>query len=361
MGIFSSQPKEEEEEEYEPPSPTPIKFKGKLSVPIVLLYSYVGTGYHGLQFQDDVLTIEKELLDSISNAGLIPPKSYLNFSQINWREASRTDVGVHAAAQVVSFRVSKQKDMKIRDIAPHISKYLPHNSPIKIWKAISFSANFDAQKFADGRRYQYLMPLHTFKEQTDEHLQYIRDNILPHFIGIKKYHNYTKREKPGSKTCVRTIWEFEISHPFIIEDEKYVLWTIHGQSFMMNQIRKMLATALAVSYDLLSLENLDNTFTEERWALPRLPGDGLYLDKVEYKAQKKKYAKNGATWDVEFDDSRSSIEKWKKTVLYPRIAKLVKETDLFRKWINGVLLEYPIVLQSDERADFHKKRQNHDQ
>lgn len=362
MGIFFSQPEEKSDKSEESESETyqlpPRKFKGNLTVPIVLLYSYIGTGYHGLQYQDGQKTIEKDLFEAISNAGLIPPKSYLDKSQTKWSEASRTDAGVHCAAQVVSFMASLQDNMKVRDVAPLISKYLPRHSTITVWKAISFSRKFDAQKFADGRRYKYLMPLHAFKEQTDDHLQYLRDNVLPRFVGKKNFHNYTKRVNPNSKSNERTIWNFDISEPFKVSGEKYVLWTIHGQSFMLNQIRKMLATVLAVSYDLLTLENLDKTFTLEGWALNRLPGDGLFLDKVEYIAQKKKYGKIGQSWDVEFDDQQLSIEKWKETVLYPHIAARVKETDLFRIWIDDVLLAFPPVPNSDERAESEGKRKS---
>lgn len=344
MGNFFSKP--EVEKPKPKPRPTPRKFVENHWVPVVLLYSYVGTGYHGLQFNDQQPTIEKILLDAISDAGLIPPRAYYCLSKIKWNEASRTDVGVHAAAQVVSFKLSLPNGYKIRDVVPLISKYLPPDSPITIWKALSMSNNFNAQKFADGRQYKYLMPLHAFKEQTEKHLQYIRSEILPHFVGTKNYHNYTKRVTPQSERCKRTITKFDISHSFKINGEEYVLWTINGKSFMMNQIRKMLATVLAVSYGLLSLENLDNTFTLQRWSLSKLPGDGLFLDKVEYTANKKKYADH--SWDVEFDDSRLSVNNWKETVLYPKIAKLVEETDLFRNWIDNVLLVFPPAINNEE-------------
>ena len=355
MGSFFSVASHEKESDLENKN-AKQNARRPLNVSIVLLYSYVGTGYHGLQYNDGNHTIEEILFDTFEKSGLIPPKSYHNLNLLKWHEASRTDVGVHAAAQVLSCRVSLPEGFKIKDIPELLKMNSPKNSPLNFIKAIPTPFDrFDAQKFADGRRYQYLMPLHAFKDQTEEHLQYIRTQILPHFVGSKNYHNYTKRKFADSPSARRVIWKFDISEPFDINNEKYVLWTIHGQSFMMNQIRKMLATVLCVSYDLLSLENLDKTFTLERWALSILPGDGLFLDKVEYRGQKRKFA-NQPGKDVEFDAQRPIIEEWKNNKLFPSIAKLVAETDLFRKWINSVMKEFPPVPQTDEKAESEGKR-----
>ena len=80
MGNFFSKP--EVEKPKPKPRPTPRKFVENHWVPVVLLYSYVGTGYHGLQFNDQQPTIEKILLDAISDAGLIPPRAYYCLSKI---------------------------------------------------------------------------------------------------------------------------------------------------------------------------------------------------------------------------------------------------------------------------------------
>ncbi|OHS94525.1 tRNA pseudouridine synthase family protein [Tritrichomonas foetus] len=355
MGIFSSAAKE-------PPVPyletddddVDEEFQGPLNKAIVMLYSYVGTGCHGLQYNINQLTIETFLFRALGKAKLIPKDAYLNLNKIRWHEASRTDVGVHAATQTLSFRVHLADGIKAFEVCKMIQENMPPASPITV-HAVIFSQNFNAQRFADGRRYQYLMPLHTFKEQTKEHLQFINETILPHFVGTKNYHNYTKRISAKSESAIRTIWKFEISEPFKLNREQYVCWTIHGQSFMLNQIRKMIATALCVSYGLLSIDNLDKTFTEERWALSKLPGDGLFLDKVEYTAWKKKNGNKPGN-DVEFETFRPSVEKWKNDVLYPSITSHVAKTDLFRIWVNTVMKEFPPVPQDDNRAESEGKR-----
>ena len=130
---------------------------------------------------------------------------------------------------------------------------------------------------------------------------------------------------------------------------------------MINQIRKMLATVLSCVYGKLSLEELEMTFSTTKWALPRLPGDGLMLDRVEYPGFMKNSVRSeqftNPNKDVEFEIIRPQIEEWKNKVLFPHIAKYVKDNDIFRKWIYDVLLIYPPVPQNEMDEANQLKRQ----
>ncbi|KAH0786736.1 tRNA pseudouridine synthase A, mitochondrial [Histomonas meleagridis] len=326
------------------------------STPIALLYSYIGTGFHGLQYCEDHLAIENFLFDALIRAHLLPADAATNRGSSHWNEASRTDSGVHAAAQVVSFNVFNPKGNKIKNLPNLINSNMAQNSPIHVWAVISCNRTFNAQKFADARNYLYLMPFSALHEQTDEHLEMLRKDCLPLFEGTKNFHNYTKRVTPQSRTALRTILEFSVSDPFPINGEMFILWKIYGKSFMMNQIRKMLATVLSYSHQLITLDQLKITFTEERWALPKIPGDGLLLDKVEYTAIRDKLGsmRDHEMKDPEFNTYRPVIEKWKTTVLYPHIAEQMTSNEIFDKWVKYVLFQFPPLPQSDPRAQHHR-------
>ena len=51
------------------------------------------------------------------------------------------------------------------------------------------------------------------------------------------------------------------------------------------------------------------------------------------------------------------VEEWKNKVLFPHIAKYVKDNDIFRKWIYDVLLIYPPVPQNEMDEANQLKRQ----
>ncbi|OHT15517.1 tRNA pseudouridine synthase A, mitochondrial [Tritrichomonas foetus] len=348
-GFFSVPNKVDEEEEQSTIENKSYDYTGQTAVPIVICYSYIGTGYHGLQQNLDQKTIERDLLKVIVDSDLIDPDMIKYLSKIRWSQASRTDAGVHSAAQVVSFNSHFPPGMKLHQVLNLLNS--KNEFPSNIWfrSVISVGNQFNAQKYAEYRKYHYLMPLSAFR---DSNLNDIKEKVLPLFIGDKNFHNYTRKVSFNNPSAIRTITDFDISEPFEISGEKYVLWLIRGKSFMINQIRKMIATVLAVSYKVLTIEQLERTFSAEKWALARLPGEGLFLDKVEYpgfmSAARKRKDFEGSDKDVEFGNVRGEIEKWKKEVLFPHIAKLVKENDVFNNWIQNVLLLYPPHPASEE-------------
>lgn len=334
---------------------TPLKYTevSPSSTPVIILYSYIGTGYHGLQYCDTGhIAVENFLFDALSRAKLITGGSS-NRGALHWNQASRTDCGVHAAAQVLSFLVHLPVGGKIRDLPSIINSQMSNDSPIHVIAAASCTKAFNAQKYAEARNYLYLMPLSAFREQTEEHLEKVRKECLPLFIGTKNYHNYTKRITPTSPSAIRTILDFTVSSPFKLHGKQFVLFKIYGKSFMMNQIRKMLSSVLSFSHGLLNVEDIKRTFTEERWALSKVPGDGLLLDKVEYTSTRARLGSecNQASKDPEFTSYRDEVERWKTNILYPHISKLMIDNNIYSQWLKCVLYEFPPCPQSDPRSN----------
>lgn len=366
MGNTNSSPKDENLQEPKPVKDqnhhvSSIKTANKASsVPLVICYSYIGTGYHGLQLNLQQKTIEKDLLNILVDSKLIGPDAIKSLNKIKWKEGSKTDSGVHSAAQILTFNAHFTPGLKLKDVLPIMKSKTPKDVPIYFWSVISVGNNFNAHIYAEHRQYNYLMPLSTFG---DCDLNYLREKIFPLFVGRHNFHNYSKKISSDNVSAFKTITDFSISEPFDLspndnedDGEPYVLWYIRGNSFLINQIRKMLATVISVAHNLLTIEQLKDTFTDSKWALPRLPGDGLFLNKIEYtnfqqKSKKRKdYSEENK--DVEFNSVRLSIEKWKKNILFPHIAKIVKKDDIFNKWVNDCLLKYPpeIIREGNKKA-----------
>lgn len=315
--------------------------KDTSKVPLTVCYSYIGTGYHGLQQNMEMRTIEHDLFYALIACGLMEPNAYRNLSKIRWNEASRTDTGVHACAQVVTFFANFAPFWKVKQVAQMINAHLPKGSTIRVWSAITVGRVFQAQRFAEYRKYNYLLPLHILG--TDD-LDWVKKDILAKFVGEHNFHNYTKRVSADNPSAVRTITDFDVSEPFDLNGVKYVLFTIRGNSFMMNQIRKTLAMVLACSHKIVPPETIEQTFTMEKWAIPKLPGEGLMLDRVEYPGFRanSQRCENFVSpkKDVEFEANRGDIANWKTNVLFPHIAELVKREQTFEQWLESVLFVY---------------------
>lgn len=68
---------------------------------VALVAAYLGTGYHGVQLNENVNTIEDDLRQAIFKAGAMRESNFVDLRKIDWSRSSRTDKGVHAGCIVV--------------------------------------------------------------------------------------------------------------------------------------------------------------------------------------------------------------------------------------------------------------------
>ena len=71
---------------------------------IALFFGYNGDGYQGMQRNPGAKTIEDDLEKAIVLAGGIAETNAGDFGKVHWNRAARTDKGVSAVGQVVSFK-----------------------------------------------------------------------------------------------------------------------------------------------------------------------------------------------------------------------------------------------------------------
>jgi tRNA pseudouridine38-40 synthase len=94
---------------------------------VALLMSYSGHGYQGMQVNPGVPTIELDLLKALALSGAVSADNAMNTDKITFVRAARTDKGVHALGQCVSFKMIIEE----KDIIEKINRYLPPQ--IRVW------------------------------------------------------------------------------------------------------------------------------------------------------------------------------------------------------------------------------------
>ena len=119
-----------------------------------VMLGYCGTGYNGLQIQNEpgVKTIEKDLYEAFYKAGAISLENSLDLKKSGFQRTARTDKGVHAAGNVVSLKLIIE-DPQLKD---KINSYLPDQ--IRIWGIQRTTKGFDCRKMCSSRVYEYLLP-----------------------------------------------------------------------------------------------------------------------------------------------------------------------------------------------------------
>ena len=108
----------------------------------ILRISYDGTEYFGWQKQPNVPTVQGVIEHSLRK---------LFGKEIKTVGASRTDRGVHAIDQVVSFVAPKRYEPK--DLMRRLNKMLP--ADIAVWDSIVTEKTFNARFDCEGKIYRY--------------------------------------------------------------------------------------------------------------------------------------------------------------------------------------------------------------
>ena len=109
---------------------------------IVLVVEYDGTRYHGFQLQANLPTIQLEIEKALWE---------LTGERMRVGGASRTDAGVHAKGQVVSFRTGSSHSTLT--FVKGLNYYLPRDIAVK--EAHRVRDSFNVRRHAVSREYSY--------------------------------------------------------------------------------------------------------------------------------------------------------------------------------------------------------------
>ena len=107
-----------------------------------LTLAYDGSNYHGFQRQKNAVGIQQIVEKALSK---------LFGEEIKIAASGRTDTGVHAHAQVISF--ATEGTVPTDKIVQAMSSYLPED--IVVWKAEEVTVDFNARYSALAKRYVY--------------------------------------------------------------------------------------------------------------------------------------------------------------------------------------------------------------
>ena len=333
--------------------------KEKIKAPkrkYAIIHGYNGHDFCGNQKNKEVRTVEGVLETSLFKARYISECNFGNLSKIGWMRASRTDKGVSAVMNVVSCKLHKYPDELEKDMKEKVNKILPHD--IHIFRFIEMSEHFDAKENNNHREYHYILPTFMLEPKGDDYklpygqtkdtpMEEYKGNyefrispelhdkvklICKSFLGSKKYHNYTKKVAFSEAQSVRHIYEMTCDE-IITYDEKgieAIKFKIVGQSFLYNQIRKMIGMIIDLCREKKDLSYFENSFLSNKMEIPKAPAEGLYLRKIDYsKYNDRKLNKKNNIFVTEEDEAE--MEEFCKQ-LVQEISQFEEHERAFSKW-----------------------------
>ncbi|CAG8135910.1 unnamed protein product [Penicillium salamii] len=431
---------------------------------VALLLGYSGTGYSGMQLNEQARTIEGDLFSALVKVGAVSKANAADPKKSSFVRCARTDKGVHAAGNVVSLKMIVEDE----DIVQRINDQL--SPQIRVWGYEVTSKSFSCYQMCDSRVYEYLMPSHcllpphpstylgrkivqiaeekgeldavksrqeevaNYWNEVDE--QYIKpileslpediraivekslfqddqsrdaldptaeaeeplpasetpaetqpsepqvdesgeplpfvleprqraiidatkavkaaylkarrayrapatrinrlQECLSQYVGTSNFHNYTIQKAHNDPSAKRHIKSFKVNPtPIIIDGTEWLSLKVHGQSFMMHQIRKMVAMAAMVVRAGCHPDRIPETYGPDRIAIPKAPGLGLLLERPIFDAYNKK-AQGNERSPIDFGRWETAMNEFKQREIYDRIFREEEERAGFGSFFNHI-------------------------
>jgi tRNA pseudouridine38-40 synthase len=140
------------------------------------------------------------------------------------------------------------------------------------------------------------------------------------YLGTHKYHNYTVQKKFTDRSAQRFIKSFKVAEkPIIINDTEWLSLKVHGQSFMMHQIRKMVGMAALTVRCGSDPKIITESFGNVVVRIPKAPGLGLLLERPVFDSYNEKQAAQHGRDPIDFSKYEKEIEDFKEREIYQRI------------------------------------------
>jgi tRNA pseudouridine38-40 synthase len=236
--------------------------------------AYDGTDYFGWQIQTGHKTIQGVLSGALEKLAGVPVKTHA---------AGRTDAGVHAEGQVVSFHLAREWEGE--ELLRALNGNLPRD--IRVLQAAPAGDDFHARCSARSKTYRYqiytgdvMNPLLT---RYAWHYPYglVTDRMIEDSRGLVGRHDFSAFTVAECETAsrVRTVTGIRV-------ERAGELLTIFfsGEGFLRYQVRTMVTSLVEANSGRLKAGSINELIESRDRSLvgPPAPAKGLTLMKVEY-------------------------------------------------------------------------------
>jgi tRNA pseudouridine38-40 synthase len=241
---------------------------------IALVVEYDGRRYYGFQWQPGLPTIQSELEQAIRK---------LTRERRRVMAASRTDTGVHAKGQVVSFRTGT--DYPPETYIKALNFYLPED--IAVLAAERVNDDFNVRRDALSRKYEYRILNRAVRSPLTTGFAYLVhgeldiDRMNEACVLLKGTHDFSSfAASLGQRgSMVRNV------HEAVMKREgDMVLFHIVANAFLPHQVRNTVGLIIRLGQDKVTLEEFHEIMEQKTLGMagPTAPAHGLCLMKVNY-------------------------------------------------------------------------------
>lgn len=166
------------------------------------------------------------------------------------------------------------------------------------------------------------------------------------FVGTHNFHNYTVGKSYFEKSSVRTMFSVKASAPFYINPntydvekdgrdgvlQEYISVQLHGASFMLHQIRKMITMAILYTRHSLMPRTIVDSFGPTKLSIPKAPPTGLFL--VECRCTD--YNARNSDTPIDFGHFAEEIQHFKKRFILSDMFRQDISDKVYSSWLTCI-------------------------
>jgi tRNA pseudouridine(38-40) synthase len=365
---------------------------------VAFLLGYVGTQYAGFQTNEGQRTVQAEFELALLRTGLLDARNFGFPGKYGWSTSGRTDRGVHAAAQVCSAKIELLPGQTVEHVRDLLNACLSeHGTDITVLDVKRTTRSFCAKTQRERVRYQYLIPsfvltdVATIRKLFDKagcpdngrpasdplsaeeiakiqpHLKDYRvtpDKLralrtaLKLYEGTHSFHNFTRRLSSDAPQAVRYIVSYTVEEPVLYNGIEWIPTAVLGQSFLLNQIRKMICMAVDVARGAAPMATIEKALQKDQdIRINNAPAQGLFLEMSFYTAYNNRKQQNtdleDLDWHVEDSPAWKRWKEFRNNTLLKHIAAEEEREGNFVKhlYVQEYIMDYQKYYQLDQEGE----------
>ncbi|MAQ13608.1 MAG: tRNA pseudouridine(38-40) synthase TruA [Sandaracinus sp.] len=268
----------------------------RLPYGVRLIVSYDGTDFHGWQAQPKVRTVQSTLEKALKA---------LSLETSRMRGASRTDAGVHARGQVVSFACDRELPEKAYTLG--LNGLLPED--VSVRSACAVDRRYDPRNDAAGKLYRYQVvvgettdpllrrttwrvgPQHSRPDvPRAERREVVADYLdlermreaAAHLVGTHDFRAFRAASDDRENT-ERTMTRIDVVPDWAGRPDRLAI-EVEGTAFMKNMVRILAGTLLDVGRHRMNPDQVARLLGPEgrrEEGGPTAPAHGLCLERID--------------------------------------------------------------------------------
>ncbi len=242
---------------------------------VILIIEYEGTRYHGFQLQAKLPTIQEEIEGALGR---------LTGERRRVMAASRTDAGVHAKGQVVSFRMGSI--LPLPTFVTGLNHYLPEDIAVKA--AYRVDDSFNVRRDAISREYNYYILNGLTRSPIRRRFSYLVPGYLDieamneageALVGEHDFASFASRMEFREKSTLRNVYRARVER-----EGELVIFNVVANSFLHHQVRNTVGVLIRVGRGQMKIDEVRSIIEAKQSGIagPMTPACGLCLMRVNY-------------------------------------------------------------------------------